>query len=352
MNGINLSIIVAAYNEEKIITNSLRRVIVELEKRQGTTWEIICVNDGSHDRTGELLDEFASQELRLNVLHHRHNFGQGRALRTAFNICQGDIIVTLDADLSYGPEYVYKLVDALEHNNVEIALASPYTKGGVVKNVPFYRHLLSRFGNIYLARMSPYDISTSTSVVRAYRREILDSLMLTSDGMELQLEVLTKAHTLGARVCEVPAQLQWESQKAVEADLRRVSKMRIVNTIQTYLFMGWLTRPAVLFMVLSWLLILPGLYMSGVLFWRILEQIPLYISEGLVQAISLSLQQVFEKFTYSFIIYGGFLLIGLQIFTYALLLLQNKHYFEELFRLGQEVWKLHSKVSLKGRGRG
>jgi len=343
VNVIDISVVIATYNEEQIIVSSLQRVISELNKRPTINWELVCVDDGSLDRTGELLEEFSSHEPRMHVLRHHRNFGQGRALRTAFNICRGEVIVTLDADLSYDPRYIFSLVDALEQNNVEIALASPYTKGGMVRNVPFYRHMLSRFGNYYLARMSPYRVATSTSVVRAYRRDILDSLMMTSDGMELQFEVLMKAHALGARVCEVPAQLQWEIQKVVEANLGRVSKMRIISTIQTYLFMGWLARPAVVFMALSWLLILPGVYMSLVLLWRVIEQIPLYLDEGWVQAVSISLQQVFQKFTYSFIIYGGILLIGLQIFTYALLLLQNKYYFEELFRLGQEVWKLRSK---------
>jgi glycosyltransferase involved in cell wall biosynthesis len=342
MKRVDISVVVAAYNEEPVIIQSLQRIVSQLECHPETKWEVICVNDGSRDQTGFLLDEFARNDHRVQVLHHRRNFGQGRALRTAFNICHGDFIITLDADLSYGPRYIFELVNALEANNVEIALASPYMKGGMVRNVPFYRHMLSRWGNFYLARMSPYSISTSTSVVRAYRREVLDSLVLTSDGMELQLEILMKAYTLGFRVCEIPAQLQWGEDKKQNAKVRRVSKMRISGTIQTYLFLGWLTRPAVVFLILSWLLILPGLYMSIWLLWRVLERVPVYSGHGIIEAISLSLQYAFQTYTYSFIIYGGILLVGMQVFSYALLLLQNKYYFEEFFRLGYEIKKLNS----------
>ena len=183
-----LTVVVAAYDEEPIIARNLQRIVEELAGREGWDWELICVNDGSGDRTGELMDQFATGKCRVRVLHHRRNFGQGRALRTAFDACKGDVIVTLDADLSYGPEYIFRLTEALDEKNVEIALASAYAKGGLVRNVPFYRRFLSRVGNRYLARMSHYRISTSTCVVRAYRREVIDAIYLTSDGMELQLE--------------------------------------------------------------------------------------------------------------------------------------------------------------------
>jgi dolichol-phosphate mannosyltransferase len=336
---IDLSVVVAAYNEGGIISKSLQCITDELDLHGEISWELICVNDGSTDDTGAIMDKFAENHSAIRIYHHRRNRGQGRALQTGFIHCNGQIIVTLDADLSYGAEYIFKLRDALLKENVEVVLASPYAEGGMVKNVPFYRHLLSRMGNFYLARMSQYPISTSTCVVRAYRREVIDSLLLTSDGMELQLEILMKAAVMGYRVCEVPAKLEWAEEKLLEADFRRVSKMRLFRTIRLYLLMGWLTRPAAIFMVLSCLMLLCGLFMFVALFYRILEHMGTHPGVSWVQSASLSLQEVFQTYAYSFIIYGGVFLIGLQIFTYALLLIQNKYHFEELFRLGQEILK-------------
>src|SRR5271157_4178410 len=199
---IDFSIIIAAFNEEAVIENNIRRVIAELESRPAVHWELICVNDGSQDNTGVLLNALSEIEPRMYAVHLRRNFGQGRALRTAFDLCHGDIIVTMDADLSYSPSYIYQMVDTLKEKNVEIVLASAYSKGGSVKNVPYFRRFLSRAANYYLRIMMGNHIATTTCVVRAYMRDVIDSLILTSDGMELQLEILNKATRLGFRIAE------------------------------------------------------------------------------------------------------------------------------------------------------
>ncbi len=332
---MNISVVVAAFNEEAVITQNIERIIAELSSRPEVEWELICVNDGSRDRTGPLLDEAAQRYSKLRVIHLRRNFGQGRALRTGFDICQGSIIVTLDADLSYGPEYIFTLADALENQKVEIALASPYSKGGAVKNIPFYRYILSKWGNRYLARMSSYDISTSTCVVRAYAREVMDGLLLTSDGMELQVEILMKAALMGFQICEIPAELSWTEQKTAQEGVRRVSKMRILRNIRLYLFMGWLQRPAFIFFILSWFLIIPGLYTAvafiGVTYGLLKANIPL----GIAAALHLTLKELVDNY-YQNIIFGSALLIfGFLCFAFSLLFLQNKMYFEELFILTQ-----------------
>lgn len=332
--AMKLSVVVAAYNEEAVIDQNVQRIVAELTSRPEVDWELICVDDGSTDQTGAILDRFSRSRPRITVLHHRRNFGQGRALRTAFDICGGDVIVTLDADLSYGPEYIFRLADALYEQKVDIALASPYVKGGTSRNIPFYRYVLSRMGNAYLAKMSHYRISTSTSVVRAYRREVMDRLVLTSDGMELQLEVLMKSAMMGFQVCEVPAHLEWAEQKVSEAKFRRVSKMRILHMIRLYMLMGWLSRPAALFIALSLLMLLPGFYMAIVLAWLTGAAIVRQLDQGLIQAVSNGMQEVFTRYTYSFVFSGAFLLIGFQVLAFSLLLLQNKFHFEELYRLG------------------
>lgn len=334
---LNLSVVVAAYDEESVILDSIRLITAELNIRPAVDWELICINDGSRDRTGELLDKAAAHDPRIRVLHHRRNFGQGRALRTAFDICRGDTIVTLDADMSYDPKYIYLLMDALQKNKVEIALASPYTKGGEVRNVPFYRYLLSRWGNRYLAKMSSYRISTSTCVVRAYHREVLDNLVFTSDGMELQLEILMKAAMMGFRVCEIPAKLEWGHEKAANAGLQRVSKMRILQTIRLYLLMGWISRPAFFFILCSFLLIIPGIVIAYGVALRFFQTLSLRLSYGFLNAISDGLKYVTEHYSHSIIFSTIFLLFGFLVLAFSLVLLQNKYYFEELFRLEQQT---------------
>ena len=330
-----ISTVVAAYNEEPVIRDTIYGIISHLESQAGYDWELICVDDGSRDRTFSVMKEAAGNDPRIKVLGHLRNMGQGKALRTGFEACSGDIVVTMDADLSYGPQYITSLSEALDKERADIALTSPYTKGGAALNVPFYRHFLSRYGNKYLSRMSNYkNLSTSTSVVRAYRREVLDSLFLTSDGMELQLEILMKSAMMGYRVFEIPARLIWRKQKKEDAKFRRVSKMKIMKTIRLYLFMGWLAKPALIFLILALFLLMPGLYMVAMLFYRVVSEVIANSGRGISAAVSEGLETVFRKYTYSFVVSGGLIIFGFQLLVFALLTLQNKFYFEELYRLG------------------
>ncbi len=156
--ALEVSVVISAYNEEVVMDKTIQRVTQCLEADFPRAWELILVNDGSQDRTGEIMDQAAVSQPRIQVIHHRRNYGQGRGLRNGFSRCRGKVVVTLDADLSYGPQYITRLYRALEENQADIALASPYVKGGRVQNVPLYRYLISRMGNRYLASMSTYEI--------------------------------------------------------------------------------------------------------------------------------------------------------------------------------------------------
>ena len=332
---LEISVLIAAYNEAVVIKKNVDCLLAYMERSPFAKWEIVVVNDGSSDGTGCILDSISQQDERLRVIHLRRNFGQGRALRVGFMEARGDCIVTLDADLSYAPNYILSLFNRLEERNCDIVLASPYTKGGGVRNVPVYRHFFSHLGNWYLAKMSHYAISTSTCVVRAYRREVVESLLLTSDGMELQLEILMKSAAMGFIVAEVPAHLEWADEKVAEADLRRVSKMRILRTIRLYLMLGWLSRPALVFVLLGVMVLVPGLYMGAVLSTRVVQIAFESDAKSFVDIISASLSALFQAYTYSVVFCVSFLLVGFQLLAFSLLLLQNKFCFDETYRMLQ-----------------
>src|SRR5687767_5759304 len=107
VNKLFVSLVLPAYNEASIVANNLvtlHNVMNSLDEEYN--WEIIIVNDGSTDRTGELAEAFARGKGNIRVLHHENNFGLGQALQFAFNHCRGDYIVTLDLDLSYSPDHI------------------------------------------------------------------------------------------------------------------------------------------------------------------------------------------------------------------------------------------------------
>jgi len=332
---INISIALAAYNEEIIIEDTLNKIIEELNTRQNVRWEIVCVNDGSSDHTGEIIDKLAESHTsaKVKAVHHRRNYGQGRALRTAFDFCEGDFIITLDADLSYSTENIYRMVDALHESDCDIVVASAYIKGGIVRNVPPLRRFLSKYGNSYLRRMMPQPIYTSTCVVRAYRREVIHTLLLNSDGMELQLEILNKALLMGFIIKEIPAKLEWKKSRSKNPNLQRTSKMRIRRSMRQYLLLGWLAQPATLFAILSLLLITPGAFMAFGLSRTMLPVILNNIGQtGFLQALSLGLEYIATSYTYSIIVSASLISLGVNIFMFSMILLQNQLYFEELNR--------------------
>ena len=102
-----VSIVVPAYNEAAILQKNLARLCAHLQSLERCyLWEIIVVNDGSTDRTGELAESFAAEHGHVYVLHHLTNMRLGQTLRFAFAHCHGDYVVTMDLDLSYAPDHI------------------------------------------------------------------------------------------------------------------------------------------------------------------------------------------------------------------------------------------------------
>lgn len=106
-----LSLVVPFYNEEEMIGQFFDRVIPELARIPDTRFEIVCVNDGSRDRTLDHLVAMSRRDVRVRVIDLTRNFGKEAALTAAIYEARGDLIVPFDADLQDPPEIIGKLVD-------------------------------------------------------------------------------------------------------------------------------------------------------------------------------------------------------------------------------------------------
>ena len=107
-----ISIVIPCYNEEAILPGNLDTIINYLESKSFKyKWEILIVNDGSKDATGDIADEFASRRAEIRVIHHPVNLNLGHALQTGFRHSKGDVIIVLDVDLSYSIEYIEQMTD-------------------------------------------------------------------------------------------------------------------------------------------------------------------------------------------------------------------------------------------------
>jgi glycosyltransferase involved in cell wall biosynthesis len=236
---MDLSIVIPMFNEAENVKTTLSRIEEALTSFKGT-YEIIAVNDGSIDNTSEILRGMESQSEKIRVVSYSENIGRGMALRKGFEKSQGEIVLSIDADLSYDPRYILDLVNALRRaEDLDLVLASPYMPGGGVQDVPALRLWISKLGNIILRFAMPNRIYTSTGIFRAYRKRVLDSLELESDGKEIHLEILSKAMALGYRVKEVPTILKGRKKGR--------SKFKFKKTAISHLVFSVFEKPMIVF---------------------------------------------------------------------------------------------------------
>ena len=171
--------------------------------------EVLVVDDGSPDGTGDVADVLAGESGgRVSALHRTGPRGLGlsyidglqRALRTdATRICQ------MDADLSHDPADVPRLLAASAH--ADLVIGSRYVPGGRIENWPKQRMFLSALANRYIRAITGLQINDITSGFRCWRREALQRLPLhqiTSDGYAFLVELTWEAMSTGCRITEVP----------------------------------------------------------------------------------------------------------------------------------------------------
>jgi dolichol-phosphate mannosyltransferase len=170
--------------------------------------DVLVVDDGSPDGTGELADRLAAADPRIRVLHRTEKSGLGAAYVAGFAAAlrgEHEVIVEMDADGSHAPEDLPALLAALA--DADVVLGSRYVPGGEVLNWPAHRELLSRGGNLYSRIALGVPIRDITGGYRAFRRQVLEELDLdavASQGYCFQVDVAWRAVQAGFRVREVP----------------------------------------------------------------------------------------------------------------------------------------------------
>ncbi len=333
-----VSLVVPAYNEAGIIEKNLVIICQYMESLENRfSWELIIVNDGSRDETGKLADDFARTRNNIQVLHHIVNFGLGQALKFGFNNCRGDYIVTLDLDLSYAPYHIEQLLSKMQETRARIVVASPYMKGGRISNVPWLRKTLSIWANRFLSATSHGDLNTLTGMVRAYDGRFLRSLSLKSTSMDINPEVIHKARMLRARIEEIPAHLNWRTEKAKK--VKRTSSMRILQHTWLTILSGFLFRPVMFFIIPGMTLLLLSAYANT---WVLIHIFANY--HKLAQLTQFpdptdAVREAFYQTPHTFIIGGMTMMVAIQLISLGILSMQSKSYFEEMFYLNTAIYK-------------
>jgi dolichol-phosphate mannosyltransferase len=195
---------IPTYNER----DNLPRIVARVRAATPRA-DVLVVDDGSPDGTGQLADELAAADSQVHVLHRTAKAGLGAAYVAAFGWAlerEYDVIVEMDADGSHAPEQLPRLLRAVA-DGADLALGSRWVAGGEVKDWPRSRLLLSRGGNAYARIMLGVPIRDITGGYRAFRRSLLEKLPLDSvqsQGYCFQVDLAWRSVLLGAQVVEVP----------------------------------------------------------------------------------------------------------------------------------------------------
>lgn len=236
-----VSVVSPFFNEEAIIGNAIPRLAENLARDFGDAWEMILVNDGSGD--GSLAEAKAAIEVlsqhaeRVAVFSLPVNQGRGRALKAGIDQARAPVVVTTEVDCSWGDDIVLRLYREMEaHGDADAVIASPHLPEGGFINVPGSRVALSTWGNFLIRRFFDSNITMNTGMTRAYRTPLIQRLDVNERGKEFHLEVLLKLLTIGCRVREIPATIDWQEHKLARAGApTRKSSTRIARTIGTHL---------------------------------------------------------------------------------------------------------------------
>ena len=338
-----ITIVAPCYNEEAILKTNINTIINYLESKT-YQWEVLIINDGSSDRTGEIADELEIQNKLVRVIHHPVNLNLGNALQTGFRNAKGEIIVVLDIDLSYAVEIIEKLVDNIILKNADIVIASPYMKGGKVTAVPFLRKIMSKWVNRFMKFSAQDKYSTFTGMVRAYRTSFIRSVNLKTRDYEINPEIMYKAMILRARIVEIPAHLDWTAQNNYVG--KRTSSIRVLRGFFSGLMSAFIFRPYIFFMGVGAILLCLSLYQLVWLLVDTLSSMHAIMVQGVTSGSpfsdSLSLQ--FKKNPQSFLVGGITFIAAIQFLSLGFLSLQSKRYFEEMFHLGTSLKKTIEKI--------
>jgi len=337
-DAIELSLIIPAYNESAIILRNIEEIEQWMKEHQPEIdYEIVLVDDGSTDGMGKLIDERAKADARLKSLHHIGNRGRGRAIRTGFENSVGRYVICLDADLSYAPEHIARLLEPLRSGRADITLASAYHPDGSVANVPFARALVSRWGNRVLSAGLRGKFRTVTCVVRGYARDVLDELELINDGKDLHLEVIQKAELFGMRVIEVPAHLKWRDRERGKKRKTRlldyVPFLSMSGTIASHLTYNYVLRPGAMLNIPVLALLLVSLVGFSTLLIAFLKRLVTSPDGFGLTTLYLVLRETLINGELTLFLSIGALVISMVFVAFYFASQQNKRNYEELYTL-------------------
>lgn len=208
LKSVFLSVVIPAYNEEKRLPRTLKAVVGWLGRR-GYTWEVVVVDDGSGDRTADIVRETSLVEERVRLVRYGVNKGKGYAVRYGMLRAKGDLRLFMDADNS-------TTIDHLEHflhylkTGFDVVIGSRDVAGSFVAvHQPWWKEKLGDLGNVWVRVWAVPGIRDTQAGFKVFSARAAEDIFsrLTIDRWGFDVEALAVARLLGYKVIERP--IRW-----------------------------------------------------------------------------------------------------------------------------------------------
>ncbi|HEX9926206.1 MAG TPA: dolichyl-phosphate beta-glucosyltransferase [Anaerolineae bacterium] len=202
-NSTFLSIIIPAYNEEVRLPQTLPKVI-EFVEAQTYKAEVVLVDDGSVDRTAEIVEAFVAEHACLRLVKAEHR-GKGHAVKIGMLQARGEYAFLCDADLAMPITELPKFLPPVQ-NGYQVAIGSREGEGAMRYNEPAYRHLMGRVFNWLVKILAVPGFEDTQCGFKCFHRSVKEDLFSyqTIDGFSFDVEILYVAQKRGYRIIEVP----------------------------------------------------------------------------------------------------------------------------------------------------
>lgn len=213
-----LSILIPVFNEEGIVQVLLDQVAA-LDPPDGTSKELVIVDDGSSDGSAAAVEEFITRSpcLRATFIRHASNRGKGAAVRTAMAAASGDIMIIQDADLEYNPQDILQVAAPILRGDEQVVYGSRILREkalgrsgvlGLITGKHPHSYVLAYLGGVAVTKwvnlLSGASLSDEPTCYKCFHRSAMEGILIEHDDFAWEPEVTMKVLTKGIRIHEVP----------------------------------------------------------------------------------------------------------------------------------------------------
>jgi len=191
-----LSLVFPLFDEEENV-EALLQSAIEIGEHLGGDFEVVVVDDGSQDRSPDILGTWRARESRLRVIHHSSNTGYGAALRTGLRVARGELVFFSDADLQFDLHELEALLTHTDRFDVVAGYRSP-------RRDPWPRGLIAAVWGLLVRGLFGLAVRDINCAFKVFHRDVLEAIPIASLGAFVNTEVLVRAQAAGFRIKQIP----------------------------------------------------------------------------------------------------------------------------------------------------